>query len=91
MIDLQKTLATGEIHWDPEDESAFLKFLESVEIDRLRELARLSGLDVISDQAEEGHHWWPVYRAESALPVAWVKGFTGERREGPERPLDDEG
>lgn len=90
MIDLQKTLATGEIHWDPEDEAAFLRFLEEMEVNRAREISRLSGFEIITDQSEEGHDWWPVYRAESPHPVAWVKAATGERRNGPDRPIEQE-
>jgi len=89
MIDLEKALATGEIDWDDEDETAFLKVLEDLDrtqTDRFRQLSRLSGLEVTNDLSDYGEPWWPIYQGDAPGPVAWFNPQTGERHEGPDRP-----
>lgn len=59
---------------------------QTAEIDRMLELSRLSGLDVVYDLSMFDVPWYPVYRAGDRDPVAWVSADGTERREGKDAP-----
>lgn len=71
------------------DLSALREMQESLwatELARLKEMSLITGGEVVYNLAMFGLEWSPAFVHSSDLPVAWVNGITGERREGAQDP-----
>lgn len=79
---------TGEIDQvHAEGFAAWAREGNEAELQRLLEMSRLSGMEIVYDMAIFGDAWSPVYLHPSREPIAWVNA-SGERRAV--RPDDDD-